>query len=136
MKKVLIMLFATAVFYSCGNNEGEKKTDENKQPDTTAAATEPSGGGPTAVPGEKGLELIGSNDCMTCHGIDKKIVGPAYKDVAKKYDNTDAVVDTLVSKIKKGGSGHWGTAMMTPHPDLSDADAKEMVKYILSLKNK
>ena len=72
---------------------------------------------------------------MTCHAIDRKVIGPSYIDVSKKYDSTEAVIDTLVSKIKHGGKGNWGEVMMTPHPDLPDADAKEMVKYILSLKN-
>jgi cytochrome c len=132
MKKLLVLLFVSALIYSCGDNSGEKKADENKPADTVTKGPEPPAG---AVVGEKGLELIGSNDCMTCHELDKKKIGPAYTEVAKKYENTDANVDTLVSKIKHGGSGNWGQVPMTPHPDLAEADAKEMVKYILSLKN-
>lgn len=132
MKKLLIFVFTCAVIYSCGDGGDANK---NEAADTSATVTEPTapaGGG--AIANEKGLELIGSSDCTTCHGIDKKIIGPAYVDVANKYENTPAVIDTLVSKIKKGGMGNWGNIPMTPHPDLSDADAQEMVKYILSLK--
>lgn len=138
MKKLLAILFASALIYSCGNDE--KKPDESKPSDTAATAPAPApvpapdAGG--AVANEKGLELIGASDCMTCHAIDKKIIGPAYIDVAKKYENNAAVVDSLSVKVIKGGQGNWGNIPMLPHPDLSEADAKEMVKYILSLKNK
>ena len=134
MKKILTVLFATAMIYSCGDGgTNEQSSDEPKASDTAPATTEPATGGTPAVANERGLELIGSNDCTTCHAIDKKLIGPAY--VAKKYENTPAVVDTLISKIKHGGMGNWGNIPMTPHPDLSDADAREMVNYILSLKN-
>ena len=136
MKKLLTILFASALIYSCGDGEGEKKADDaTTAPDTAASTQPPAAGGGPAVANERGLELIGSSDCTTCHAIDKKVIGPAYVDVAKKYENTPAVVDTLISKIKNGGMGNWGNIPMTPHPDLSDADAREMVNYILSLKN-
>lgn len=129
-----MILFASALIYSCGNSgEGEKKSDAPKAADTTPVTPPPGGAG--AVANEKALELIGANDCMTCHAIDRKVIGPAYTEVAKKYENTDAVVDTLITKIQKGGQGNWGTIPMLPHPNLSHDDAKEMVKYILSLKN-
>lgn len=129
MKKLLAILFVSAVIYSCGDN-AETKKEETKTVDTVPATPAPDATAST----DKGLELIGGSDCMACHSIDNKIIGPAYKDVAAKYENTQANIDSLASKIKHGGSGNWGNAMMTPHPDLADADAKEMVKYILSLK--
>ena len=137
MKKLLTILFASALIYSCGEGGGEANntTNNNKTDTAPAASAEPAGSAGGAIANEKGLELIGASDCTTCHAIDKKIIGPAYVDVAKKYENTQTVIDTLVSKIKKGGMGNWGNIPMTPHPDLSDADAQEMVKYILSLKN-
>jgi cytochrome c len=134
MKKLLSILFVSALIYSCGENGGEKKADEPKPVDTTATPAPPAAGADMA--NQKGLELIGASDCMTCHELDKKKIGPAYSEVAKKYEATDAIIDTLVSKVKHGGSGNWGNIPMTPHPDLPEADAKEMVKYILSLKNK
>lgn len=134
MKKFLALVFASAVIYSCGEGGGEKKTNENEAPDTSSQAAPSGGAGGAAVANERGLELIGASDCTTCHGIDKKVIGPAYVDVANKYENTPAVVDSLVAKIKKGGMGNWGNIPMTPHPDLPDEDAREMVNYILSLK--
>ncbi len=85
---------------------------------------------------QKGLALIATNDCLTCHKVDEKVTGPAYRDVANKYDNTDANIKMLADKVIKGGSGNWGTIPMTPHPSLAEADAEQMVKYILLLRNK
>lgn len=82
----------------------------------------------------KGKNLIAKSDCLACHKDDVKLLGPAYVDVAKKYEPTEANINKLVSKIIKGGSGVWGEIPMSPHPDLPQNDAKEMVKYILSLK--
>lgn len=81
------------------------------------------------MPGEA---LIKKSDCLACHNVKNKIVGPAYVNVAAKY--TAADVDQLADKIISGGAGVWGEVPMSPHPAISKADAKEMVKYILSLK--
>lgn len=83
---------------------------------------------------KKGEMLISKSDCFACHKIQDKLLGPAYKDVAIKYANTKANVDYLVTKIKNGGSGVWGAIPMSPHPALSDEDARAMVAYILSIK--
>jgi len=125
MKKYLIVFGVSAMTFACNSSEDQKPADE-KKPDTVAATP--------ALPDTKGLELIGASDCTTCHGIDKKNIGPAYTDVAAKYENTPAVIDTLVSKVIHGGSGNWGTIPMTPHPTLPEADVREMVKYIMTLK--
>ena len=69
-------------------------------------------------------------------GISEKVTGPAYDSVANRYKTTDANVQMLAEKIIKGGSGNWGNVAMTPHPALSEADAEQMVKYILLLRNK
>lgn len=129
MKKLLGIFLVSVMIYSCGDDASETKKDEAKN-DTVPAAPVPD----ATAANDKGLELIGGSDCMACHAIENKIIGPGYREVAEKYEATDENIDMLVSKIKKGGSGNWGNAMMTPHPDLPDADAKEMVKYILSLK--
>ena len=76
--------------------------------------------------------LMKKNDCLGCHSVDKKVVGPAYKDVAKKYAGKD-VVATLVKKVKEGGAGNWGQIPMSAHPGVSDADLTTMVKGVLSL---
>ncbi|MBO9570966.1 MAG: c-type cytochrome [Chitinophagaceae bacterium] len=131
MKKLLFILVLGTAIYACGDNTEEKKAET---PAATDTAKTPAPAPDATASNDKGLELIGSNDCMSCHTIETKLVGPAYKDVAAKYENTEANIDTLVHKIQKGGTGNWGNIPMTPHPNLSDADAKEMVKYILSLK--
>lgn len=138
MKKLFALLVTAALMYSCGEGDKKSESEEPKAADTAAATTtEPAPATQSAggIDAEKALTLIGTNDCTTCHGIDKKIIGPAYTDVAKKYEDSQATEDTLISKIKHGGSGNWGNIAMTPHPNLSDDDARLMVKYILSLKN-
>ena len=82
---------------------------------------------------EKVLSLMAKSDCNTCHNVDVKTVGPAYVDVAERYPTTPEVTDQLVAKIIEGGAGSWGDVPMTPHPDLSEEDARTMVSYILSL---
>lgn len=127
MKKFLIILTVSVGIFACNSGGGEAKAPEVKPVDTPVAAK--------PILNEKGLELIGASDCTTCHMIDKKNIGPAYIDVSKKYEPTEEVIATLVKKIKTGGAGNWGPIPMTPHPDLPETDAREMVKYILSLKN-
>jgi cytochrome c len=86
---------------------------------------------PAELPGEA---LLKKSDCLACHNVSQKIVGPAYKNVAAKYAATEENIELLADKIINGGSGVWGAIPMSPHPAVSKADAKEMVKYILSLK--
>ena len=86
------------------------------------------------VQSNDGERLIAKSDCVGCHKLDKKLIGPAYIDVAKKYANTDKNVSYLADKIIKGGSGVWGTMPMSAHSSLKKEDAKSMAKYILSLK--
>lgn len=73
------------------------------------------------------------NNCTACHAVDKKMVGPAWKDVAAKYKGDDAAWDKLADKIKKGGSGAWGKMPMPPNPKVSDADMKEILDFIKGL---
>ena len=116
---------------ACSNNasnDNGSDTTANAAPATNDISTNPDY--------QKGLALIAANDCLTCHKVDEKVTGPAYRDVANKYDNTDENVKTLAGKVIKGGSGNWGNVPMTPHPALSEADAEQMVKYILLLRNK
>lgn len=72
-------------------------------------------------------------DCATCHKIDKKVIGPSYLDIAKKYPANDKSINYLSDKIIKGGSGVWGAIPMAPHSALKKDDAKKIAKYILSL---
>lgn len=88
---------------------------------------------PAAV-AEKGEVLIAYSDCYTCHKVDQKSIGPAFKDIAKRYPANKAYIDMLTQKVITGGSGTWGSPIMAPHPRLSSEDARTMVLYILSLK--
>ncbi len=81
----------------------------------------------------KGLKLMEGSDCKACHSVDKKSIGPAYRDVSLKYKGKPGAVETLAKKIISGGSGSWGDVPMAGHPQITAADAGEMVKYILSL---
>lgn len=76
-------------------------------------------------------ELAQKNNCLACHSVDKKVVGPAFKDVAAKYKGQN-VQAKLEEKVKKGGSGSFGPVPMPPNPQVSDADLKTLVKWILS----
>jgi cytochrome c len=81
----------------------------------------------------QGASLIEGSDCKTCHNENVRTVGPAYIDVAKKYESTEANINKLVGKIIKGGAGVWGEVPMTAHPDLTESDAIKMTRYIMSL---
>ena len=83
----------------------------------------------------KGALLIEQSDCATCHNAELKTVGPSYLSIAKKYSESEPQIASLATKVIKGGSGVWGAVAMSPHPDLQEEDAKEMVRYILSLDN-
>lgn len=132
MKKYFITTLLLGLIAACSNN-----SNNNNNSDSSSTTVAPAANDITANPDyKKGLTLIAANDCLTCHKIDEKVTGPAYRDVANKYENTDANVKMLADKVIKGGSGNWGTVPMTPHPALTEADAEQMVKYILLLRNK
>jgi cytochrome c len=78
--------------------------------------------------------LATSKNCMACHAVDKKIVGPAFKDVATKYKGDKAAADKLASKIVKGGSGVWGAVPMPANPQVNEADAKKLAAWVLNVK--
>jgi cytochrome c len=82
-----------------------------------------------------GKLLIAESDCKSCHLIDQKSAGPAYRDVAKRYAKEVRAVEVLSDKVLKGGSGVWGEVAMAAHPQLTKAQAVQMVEYILSLAN-
>ena len=79
-------------------------------------------------------DLAQKKNCMACHAVDKKLVGPSYKDVAAKYADQKDAVDKLSAKVIKGGSGVWGPIPMPANPQVSEAEAKQLVQWILSLK--
>lgn len=81
-----------------------------------------------------GWDLIAKADCLACHAVDHKMVGPAYLDVAKKYAGDATALARLVKKVKTGGGGVWGTVVMAPHPKLTDDQISVMVQAILAAK--
>lgn len=88
----------------------------------------------TAAPALASMELATKSACTACHAVDKKLVGPSYKDVAKKYAGQADAAAKLEAKVKKGGSGVWGTVPMPPNPAVSDADIKKLVAWVLATK--
>ncbi len=79
-------------------------------------------------------ELAKKNNCTACHAIDKKLVGPAYKEVAAKYKGDKKAEAMLIEKVKKGGTGVWGQIPMPPNVAVKDEDIKTLVKWVLALK--
>jgi cytochrome c len=154
MKKLLIVFAASAALYACGGGSTESSTpvstneaNTNSQiggestdaaapaaGDTAAASQTPASAPAVAADAGNGKALIEASDCRTCHQDAQKVIGPAYQDVAAKYPNTPENVKMLAGKIIAGGKGNWGEIPMTPHPNVSQADAEAMVTYILSLK--
>ncbi|HOZ68334.1 MAG TPA: c-type cytochrome [Chitinophagaceae bacterium] len=124
MKKMILPLFAIVMLASCGGAD----TSGGK-------TTEPVAEKPKDPAYDKGLALVAQNDCLTCHKINEPFTGPSYSQVAEKYAGADAAkIKEISEKIIKGGTGVWGSALMTPHASLSQEDAEAMVKYILLLK--
>jgi cytochrome c len=80
------------------------------------------------------MALAQSKNCLACHAVDKKLVGPAYKDVAAKYAGQKDAVDKLATKIMKGGSGVWGPVPMPANAQVNEAEAKRLAAWVLSLK--
>ena len=99
-----------------------------------SAATPPASPTASATGAEDEKDLAGKSGCLACHAVDKKVVGPAYKDVAAKYAGQPDAEAKLIQKVKNGGSGVWGSVPMPPNPQVSDENLKKLVHWILSLK--
>ncbi len=78
--------------------------------------------------------LATSKNCMACHAVDKKLVGPAFKDIAAKYKGDKSAADKLAAKVIKGGAGAWGPVPMPANPQVNDAEAHKLVAWVLSQK--
>lgn len=87
-----------------------------------------------AAPAMADQALASSKNCMGCHAVDKKLVGPGFKDIAAKYKSDKSAVEKLATKIMKGGSGVWGAVPMPANPQVSDAEAKKLATWILGQK--
>ena len=126
------MIVASTII-SCGGKDDKKAGEETKMDGEKKETVVDLSQNPDY---QKGLALISKpgNLCLTCHKIDEKLTGPAYRDVANKYENTDANVKMLAEKVMKGGTGVWGDIIMPPNTSVTKDDAEAIVKYILLLK--
>ena len=89
---------------------------------------------PASLPASASEELAKKHACFACHAVDKKLVGPSYKDVAGKYRGDGGAEAKLADKVKKGSQGTWGQVPMPPNASVPDADIRALVKWILSQK--
>lgn len=88
----------------------------------------------SAMAGAGAEALAQKSGCLLCHSVDKKVLGPAYKDVAAKYKGDKSAEAKLIQKVKAGGSGSWGDMPMPPNsPQVKDEDIKTLVEWVLSL---
>ena len=127
MKKAFIMIAALGILAACGGG-GEKKEEKKEDtPTVTEVKKDPEV--------EKGLQVAANSDCTTCHKIEEKNIGPAWRDVANKYAGQDTAVKYLAHKIINGGAGVWGEVPMAAHPTFTQEEAEAVAKYVLSLKN-
>ncbi len=136
---VLLLVGSAALLGGCGKKE---KPPEPSSPISQAPAPPPNAGAPAGMASGKPVTIADAeaamkkSDCFTCHAVDKKLVGPAYSWVAFRYKDDKDAVAKLSAKVKNGGAGNWsaytGGVAMTPHPQLSDAEIKAMVQWVLS----
>lgn len=130
MKKTICyfsMLAVIATVVACGSKKETKNAEEYVANESAKEAPQ------TGDAISMGESLVKASDCKTCHHPINKIIGPSHTDVAKKYEFTKANVEMLAQKIIKGGTGVWGQVPMSPHADISQADAEKMARYVLSL---
>ena len=127
MKKYLMICGLIAIV-ACNKEETNPNVETNVMLEEPVAKVTDS----AAAGKNEGLALIEGADCLTCHKMDVRVVGPSYQEVADKY--TEGDLDMLASKIIDGGKGNWGEIPMTPHAGMSKDNAKKMVEYIMTLK--
>ena len=106
----------------------------NRQWIVLAASACVAGGAHAALDNTTAEAMMKKDGCAACHAVDKKLVGPPYVDVAAKYKGDKDALAKLSEKVKKGGTGVWGAIPMPPNVTVSDADIKELVTWILTLK--
>jgi len=91
-------------------------------------------GAALVAPAFASADLAQKKNCLACHATDKKVIGPAYKEVAAKYAGQKDAADKLAQKILKGGSGVWGAVPMPANPQVNDAEAKQLATWVLTVK--
>ncbi len=131
-----VVVLLAGLAFSCGGGEKSAASGAAASTTTETATAEVSledkyKDDPVYI---KGLEKVKGSDCTGCHQVDRKLIGPAYADVAAKYENTEENVAMLAQKVIAGGVGVWGEIPMAAHPNLTEEDATDMVRYILLLK--
>ena len=115
-----------------------KKKSHKAKHTAAAVAAGAAAGAAAAKPAEAKVDMVAGqalaqrSACMTCHAVDKKVVGPAYKEVAAKYKGDKTAEAKLIEKVKKGGSGVWGPVPMPPNGQAKDEDIKTLVKWVLA----
>lgn len=146
----LTTVFLVALLFACGGEEKKSETIAEKEPVLETTIPTPNTPATTEVEPEEeevaeeaidssesqvltGEEKVANSDCLSCHLVERMVVGPAYMDIAAEYENNDENVTMLAKKVIEGGTGVWGETAMPPHPNLSEEDAKDMVRYILGL---
>lgn len=145
MKKSFLLVGICSIIVACSSNDSSKNvqdttptesqtSNENRSLTDTLGATSTESTDAANAGSEKGAALISKLDCLGCHKDHEKLVGPAYADVAKKYENNEKNIEYLAGKIISGGAGVWGEVPMTPHPTLSKEDATDLAKYVLSIR--
>jgi len=127
MKKAIFLMAIIGLLAACGGGEKEKSGEAKKEEKPVDNSDNPDY--------QKGLEVLNRvTICATCHKIDEKNIGPAWKDVAAKYSGQDTSFNYLVNKITNGGSGVWGEVAMPPNTAVAKEDVEALAKYILLLK--
>lgn len=134
MKKTLFILGCFVLAMASCSSPEERAASTTTTTETTSGTADTTATAAAPVAKGEGEKLIAKSDCIGCHNKVQKVIGPAYVDIAAKYPLNDENVDHLADKIISGGQGVWGEIPMTPHASLSKDDAKQMVRYILSLK--
>ncbi|TDX83132.1 c-type cytochrome [Epilithonimonas xixisoli] len=125
MKRILLAT-VLAVTFSCSDKSKAEKEEVAFEPEPAPKVV--------TDPIAEGKSLIEGADCLGCHKLDEKMIGPSYKEVSAKYENTPENVEILAEKIIKGSSGIWGDVPMPAHNGMSKENAKYMAQYILSSK--
>lgn len=142
MKKSIFLVFLIILLTSCSDKPDSTAVNhQTPSPETSTVADKPVQQNqpiPNNTAEDNNITLAKKSGCWACHRLDKKLVGPAWADVGKRYAGQD-VLEQLVTKVKKGGKGNWeevtgGVAMPPNSPRVSDQDIETLVKYILSLR--